>query len=513
MEEQSVHEELQRLRAALSEERRLREIAESSLREHEVQSMRLMEAQLMGEDSKPVLSAKPANRESTVKNSPPASLPGMMGNDERMLLTPAAKPPFDASQLQKAVPPPSFGQPLGPQTKGDLISRSSRHGAPTFSSHPNACQSTPMDTDELDLCELSAEDAFDLAADCFDVTGIEDWHPDLANHPGQQPDLTSHPESPPVNAFSCLELGGRASLERLPHPGQSPSLSARQGEDMFLSRADEELGGMQQVALGMGGLGIRRVQSMDAIAAFSSSDSPSNEGNESMGMMPKHRNASMDSLNSLDTAESSGCDEDDILDSDSPSLKSRSTRTQRNRNPTAKARSLKGGRIQKRQSNMGARVRSCDDLSSVAEEAELDYMEYECCYCSARKVSMSAGGDGRVRIRCECGGKHQDRKPRMHAKWVPVPGGETQSELRRRIRAQGLQSRGLSDSAAAAAADLASAATGPSLSCSSGGNESLASPVAHDDLQLTSDVKMELAPAESGANAANPAAAAAISAI
>ena len=46
--------------------------------------------------------------------------------------------------------------------------------------------------------------------------------------------------------------------------------------------------------------------------------------------------------------------------------------------------------------------------------------EYECGYCGERKVSTSTGGDGRVRIRCECGGKHGDLKARMHAKWTLV---------------------------------------------------------------------------------------------
>jgi len=47
----------------------------------------------------------------------------------------------------------------------------------------------------------------------------------------------------------------------------------------------------------------------------------------------------------------------------------------------------------------------------------LQYLEYQCGYCKVNKVSTSTGGDGRVRIRCECGGKHQDGQPRMHAKW------------------------------------------------------------------------------------------------
>jgi len=49
--------------------------------------------------------------------------------------------------------------------------------------------------------------------------------------------------------------------------------------------------------------------------------------------------------------------------------------------------------------------------------------EYECGYCGERKVSTSTGGDGRVRIRCECGGKHGDQKARMHAKWTLVEAG------------------------------------------------------------------------------------------
>eukprot|EP00658_Telonema_sp_P-2_P026645 TRINITY_DN20779_c0_g1_i4.p2 TRINITY_DN20779_c0_g1~~TRINITY_DN20779_c0_g1_i4.p2 ORF type:complete len:108 (+),score=24.94 TRINITY_DN20779_c0_g1_i4:77-400(+) len=47
----------------------------------------------------------------------------------------------------------------------------------------------------------------------------------------------------------------------------------------------------------------------------------------------------------------------------------------------------------------------------------LQYIEYVCGYCGTRKVSTSIGRDGRVRIRCDCGGKHSDGVPRMHAKW------------------------------------------------------------------------------------------------
>ena len=66
------------------------------------------------------------------------------------------------------------------------------------------------------------------------------------------------------------------------------------------------------------------------------------------------------------------------------------------------------------------------------------YTEYECGYCGERKVSTSTGGDGRVRIRCECGGKHGDRKARMHAKWtlcaaVEPTHGKTSKSRRRAV--------------------------------------------------------------------------------
>lgn len=46
--------------------------------------------------------------------------------------------------------------------------------------------------------------------------------------------------------------------------------------------------------------------------------------------------------------------------------------------------------------------------------------DYICAYCKRRKTSSSGSADGRVRIRCECGGMKCDGKSRMHASWVPV---------------------------------------------------------------------------------------------
>lgn len=60
-------------------------------------------------------------------------------------------------------------------------------------------------------------------------------------------------------------------------------------------------------------------------------------------------------------------------------------------------------------------------FQTVAERPScvVSVTEYTCVYCGVRKTSTSAGVDGRVRIRCECGGKRRDNKPRMHAMWHP----------------------------------------------------------------------------------------------
>eukprot|EP00656_Telonema_subtile_P041897 TRINITY_DN4722_c0_g1_i2.p1 TRINITY_DN4722_c0_g1~~TRINITY_DN4722_c0_g1_i2.p1 ORF type:complete len:326 (-),score=73.53 TRINITY_DN4722_c0_g1_i2:284-1261(-) len=54
---------------------------------------------------------------------------------------------------------------------------------------------------------------------------------------------------------------------------------------------------------------------------------------------------------------------------------------------------------------------------------------YQCGYCRSVKSSSSAGADGRVRIRCECGGKHKDGKARMHANWNLVKASTQQRQL------------------------------------------------------------------------------------
>jgi len=48
--------------------------------------------------------------------------------------------------------------------------------------------------------------------------------------------------------------------------------------------------------------------------------------------------------------------------------------------------------------------------------------DYICGYCGIHRTSASACSDGRVRIRCDCGGVRQDKIPRMHAHWKPLSG-------------------------------------------------------------------------------------------
>ena len=63
-------------------------------------------------------------------------------------------------------------------------------------------------------------------------------------------------------------------------------------------------------------------------------------------------------------------------------------------------------------------------LNEASETCELGpslYTAYECGYCGQTKLTTAAGsGDGRVRIRCKCGGKRLDGEPRMHAMWTLV---------------------------------------------------------------------------------------------
>eukprot|EP00656_Telonema_subtile_P056321 TRINITY_DN8967_c0_g1_i2.p1 TRINITY_DN8967_c0_g1~~TRINITY_DN8967_c0_g1_i2.p1 ORF type:complete len:241 (-),score=22.22 TRINITY_DN8967_c0_g1_i2:45-767(-) len=59
-------------------------------------------------------------------------------------------------------------------------------------------------------------------------------------------------------------------------------------------------------------------------------------------------------------------------------------------------------------------------MRSKAHEARGVEQKYLCGYCANVRTSASACGDGRVRIRCNCGGKHKDGTLRMHANWSPL---------------------------------------------------------------------------------------------
>jgi len=77
-----------------------------------------------------------------------------------------------------------------------------------------------------------------------------------------------------------------------------------------------------------------------------------------------------------------------------------------------KVKGVQQKKIQKKKRTTGTKKVTASD--------GVDYMEFECGYCNSKKISMSTGRDGHVRIRCECGGKHGDNKTRMHAKWKAV---------------------------------------------------------------------------------------------
>ena len=53
-------------------------------------------------------------------------------------------------------------------------------------------------------------------------------------------------------------------------------------------------------------------------------------------------------------------------------------------------------------------------------QAAAGHVLYACGYCGERKESASCGKDGRVRIRCKCGGRYADGQNRMHAHWKVV---------------------------------------------------------------------------------------------
>lgn len=58
-----------------------------------------------------------------------------------------------------------------------------------------------------------------------------------------------------------------------------------------------------------------------------------------------------------------------------------------------------------------------DSVTEFPEPSNV-YTPYECGYCGEVKMTTaSRSDDGRVRIRCKCGGKRMDGEVRMHAMW------------------------------------------------------------------------------------------------
>lgn len=82
--------------------------------------------------------------------------------------------------------------------------------------------------------------------------------------------------------------------------------------------------------------------------------------------------------------------------------------------------------------------RSLDEIEKFLDEATVEVPQwksmYECIYCGNVKETTSSQGasDGRVKIRCKCGGKRGDGQARMHTMWRPV--NKELSEIDRKIQ-------------------------------------------------------------------------------
>ena len=66
--------------------------------------------------------------------------------------------------------------------------------------------------------------------------------------------------------------------------------------------------------------------------------------------------------------------------------------------------------------------------SSVQRICGLEQV-YICGYCDQRKTSTARCADGRVRIRCKCGGQHKDGQNRMHATWTLAEDNNLESRV------------------------------------------------------------------------------------
>ena len=66
------------------------------------------------------------------------------------------------------------------------------------------------------------------------------------------------------------------------------------------------------------------------------------------------------------------------------------------------------------------KMREMRNNRTKAHNALGSEQRHSCTYCSVVKTSASLCADGRVQIRCCCGGQRQDGQKRMHANWKAV---------------------------------------------------------------------------------------------
>jgi len=288
---------------------------------------------------------------------------------------------------------------------------------------------------------LSDDDVFELSVECLDL----DWQslsPTLPGLPGLPDDRMDH-----------LNARGRMS-------GRKPSHSHSMGNLCALDDVPEgdTVASSNLPSLGLNGRyagvftsarsAIPRVQSVGAIDEMA---------RHSMGASMSQN----ESLDSMDITE----------ESEAPAPGKRGSLTKNIHKAHAKG-------LKRSRSSMGPRAWSHDDLSSM-ETRVPECMEFECSYCGTRKISMSTGKDGHVRIRCECGGKHGDSKPRMHAKWKLVSGGDHRHRHMKEghLKSPPLPQRQLGGSPSHSSSEMdGSSTTGPPFSHSSGVEESQRTP-------------------------------------
>lgn len=352
---------------------------------------------------------------------------------------------------------------------------------------------------EKDFLQFNPTDALLLGTDAIDVSGMEAWVDGVGSSPVLSPQkhqvapsidgpLGSHPQSA-IELVAEADSRNHPDGYRLPHElpkpldhvgriprddqgAAGPSLvGSRHSGGAVLKRhssRDEYDLPMTGMLLGLPegeestfvGYGPGEGSSHDTLGYQGVAEEGMNRG-FSRSMRARHASRSMGDLAAYDINDDSDGDLSDDVKSASkrpkrsgklkatggsgvgglrksvPRISSSDSLTNLDEDdewqPKATVRSRRAGKSKRGDL---PRTQSMGELSSL-DSAGGEYMEYECGYCFTRKVSTSSGSDGRVRIRCECGGKHQDRVARMHAKWIVLPvKPNTQHELRKRMRAQ-----------------------------------------------------------------------------